>query len=242
MVPVGRDLVSAEMRRVLIFQHGADIPVGHLGDVLTGSGFEMEIIALDEGDQIPAGGDWAGVVSLGGVMSAHEEQEHPWLITEKQFLAAAVADGIPTLGICLGAQILADALGGRAYRSDLGPEIGVVTVLLTDEGTDDPVVCGLAGAVPTWHFDTFDAPPGATLLAVSDRFLHAFRYGTAVGIQSHPEATPVIVAGWIAHPAAAAELEGAGVDPALLAAEIEAHAGETAAVARRVFGAWASTL
>ena len=230
------------MRRVLIFQHGADIPPGHLGDVLTESGFEMEIIAVDEGDQIPTDGDWVGVVSLGGVMGAHGEQEYRWLVTEKQFLAAAVADGVPTLGICLGAQILADALGGRAYRSGLGPELGMVTASLTDEGAADPVVSGLGGAVPTWHLDTFDAPPGATLLAASDRFPQAFRFGSAVAIQSHPEATPAIVAGWIAHPAAAAELEGAGIDPAVLAAEIEAHAGETATVARRVFGAWASTL
>jgi len=230
------------MRRVLILQHGADIPPGHLGDVLTESGFEMEIIAVDEGDQIPSGGEWAGVVSLGGVMGAHEEQEHPWLVAEKQFLAAAVADGVPTLGICLGAQILADALGGRVHRSGRGPEIGMVTASLTDAGAADPVISGLGGAVPTWHSDTFDAPPGATLLAASDRFPHAFRYGSAVAIQSHPEATPAIVAGWIAHPSATAELEGAGIDPAILASEIEAHAGETAAVARGVFGAWASTL
>jgi len=230
------------MRRVLVFQHGAGIHSGRLGQVLTEAGIEMEVIALDEGDPIPVGGDWAGVVSLGGAMGAFEEEKYPWLIAEKQFLAAAVSDGVPILGICLGAQMLADALGGRSRNSDRGHEVGVVAVSLTEEGAEDPVICGLGGALPSWHFNTFDLPPGATLLATSDRFPHAFRSGTAVAIQAHPEATPAMVAGWIAHPAAAAQLEGAGIDAAALAADIEANADEAALVARRVFGAWAAAL
>lgn len=230
------------MRKVLVFQHGATIHPGRLGRVLRDAYFEMEIIALDEGDPIPVGGEWAGVVSLGGAMGAFEEQKYPWLVAEKQFLADAMADGMPALGICLGAQMLADALGGRSRNSDRGHEVGVVTVSLTEEGADDPVICGLGGELPAWHFNTFDLPPGATLLATSDRFPHAFRLGSAVAIQSHPEATPAIISGWIAHPAAVAQLEGAGIDGVALVAEIEANAEEAALVAHRVFGAWAATL
>lgn len=229
------------MRSVLVLQHGASIPPGLLGVALAEAGFALEIVALDEGQTIPAG-QWIGVVSLGGVMGAYDEVDHPWLRTEKEFLADTVAAGVPTLGICLGAQLLADALGGRAFRSQTGPEIGMVEADLTGEGKTDPVVGGLTGVVPTWHFDTFDLPPGATLLASSDRFPIAFRYGSAIGIQSHPEADPAIVEEWMADPAAADQLVEAGVDAADFMAAIVDGAAETAAVAKRVFGAWAATL
>jgi GMP synthase (glutamine-hydrolysing) len=229
------------MAMVLVLQHGRDIPPGHLGSALDEAGFEFLIAALDEGESIPEG-EWEGVVSLGGVMSAYEETEYPWLRTEKDFLAATVADGIPTLGICLGAQLLADALGGRSFRSEAGPEIGMVEATLTEAGTDDQVLAGLTGAVLAWHSDTFDLPPCATLLASIDRFPHAFRRGSAVGIESHPEADPAIVLGWMANPSGAAQLSEGGVDSAALFAEIDESAAESAAVARRVFGAWAATL
>jgi GMP synthase-like glutamine amidotransferase len=93
-----------------------------------------------------------------------------------------------------------------------------------------------------WHFDTFDLPPGAVLLARTERFPHAFRAGTALGIQSHPEATPEIVAAWAADPRAAARLADAGLDPDGLVADVEAHAAATSAVAAEVFGRWAASL
>jgi GMP synthase-like glutamine amidotransferase len=229
------------MATVLILQHDADIPPGHLGTALDEAGLAMEIAALDEGEPIPEG-EWVGVVSLGGVMGPYEEAAYPWLRTEKDFLARVVAEGVPTLGICLGAQLLADALGGRAFRSETGPEIGMIEAALTPAGENDPVVAGLTGAVVAWHSDTFDLPPVATLLASSERFPHAFRCGSAVGIQSHPEADPAIVAGWMAHPTAPEQLEKAGVDRATLAAEVEEGAAGIAAIARSVFGAWAASL
>jgi len=233
--------VIQQSPRVLVLQHGPDIPPGHLGTALTEAGREMVVVALDAGEQIPDG-DWAGVASLGGVMGAHDEEAHPWLADEKRFLAGAVEAGTPTLGICLGAQLLADALGGRAYRSDGDPEIGIVTATLTEEGRADPVTAGLTGAVPTRHFDTFDLPPGAVLLAASDRFPHVFRWGSAVAIQSHLEADPSIVAGWMENLAAAEQLEEAGVDPAVFMEEIRSAATETAEMAARVFGAWVGSL
>ena len=153
-----------------------------------------------------------------------------------------VESDVPVLGICLGAQLLADALGGRAYPAPTGAEIGMVASHPTSAGENDPVARALAVPLPTWHGDTFDLPPDSVLIAESDRFPHAYRAGSALAIQSHPEATPYIVTRWTTDPRALVQLEEAGIDPAALCAEVLAGAEVTERAARRVFGAWAAGL
>jgi len=226
---------------VLLLKHGGIIPAGHLRTVLAEAEIPVRVAALDEGDPIPPG-DWRGVVSLGGAMSAYEEEAHPWLRDEKRFLAEMVEADVPVLGICLGAQTLADALGGRAYLAPGGPEIGMVAARLTPAGGADPAVRGLTAPIPTWHQDTFDLPPGATLLAESDRYPHAYRLGSALAVQSHPEATPYIVARWAASATGAAQLDDHGVDPDALLRSVRAGAEGTERAARILFGEWVGEL
>jgi len=151
---------------------------------------------LDELDAL------GGLVVMGGPMGVGEVSEHPWLAGELELLAAAVAAGLPVLGVCLGAQLLAAALGARVYRGER-PEIGSGTVSLTADGRADPVL-GAAGLaelpVVHWHQDTFDLPPGAVLLAGSALYPHqAFRAhvrARVYGLQFHVEVDRALAADW----------------------------------------------
>jgi GMP synthase (glutamine-hydrolysing) len=228
--------MAAEMTGLLVLRHDLLAPPGLLGEAIAAAGIPSVTVDPGAGDPLPDPGRWAGVVSLGGFMGAYEEDAHPWLAGEKQLLAAAVADGIPVLGICLGCQILADALGGRAYLAP-AVEAGLLRLRLTGRGAADPVLGRLGGAVPVWHRDTWDLPPGGELLAESDRYPHAFRYGPAVGIQAHPEATVDIVAGWMAA-GGVDELRSTGVDPDGFLEAIAANEAEQRSTAAAVFAAW----
>ena len=225
------------MPTVLVFQHNDHIPPGLLGEALERRGIEMQVAHLYDRDPVPDHFGFDGVASLGGVMGAYEEEDHPWLADEKRFLAGAAERGSPTLGLCLGCQMLADALGGSAYKGEAGEEIGLLDIGLNDAGRDDPVLRELDGPLPVFHGDTWDPPEGSTVVAATGRFLHGFRLGSVVAVQSHPEASCEITGVWIdRHPDRLIE---AGVDPEILRAEL--RSGETAlrAMSERFFGAWA---
>lgn len=151
--------------------------------------------------------DFAGIVPLGGNMHAWQEEEHPFLRDERQLLEEAVAEGVPVLGICLGAQLLARALGGRV-SAGRGPEIGWLDISPTSAAADDPLFRHLirAAGVYHWHVDEFELPPSAIRLASSELFANqAFRGGEAWGVQFHPEVDLTQFEIWIGnHPGAAA--------------------------------------
>lgn len=223
---------------MLVLEHDDDAGPGYLGDALEKAGLAVALVRPAAGAEVPPAGEWAGVVSLGGSMGAYEEDLYPWLAAEKQLLARAVGAGIPTLGICLGCQLLAEALGGRAYPAG-GREVGVVRLTLTAEGRADPVARHLDGPVPVSHADTWDLPPGAVLLAASDRYRHAFRLGSSLGLQPHVEVTPDAFCRWVrAKPRE--DLRRDGVDPDSAIDAVRAHAASQRALAARLFGAWAA--
>ncbi len=224
------------MRPVLILRHGPHIPAGYLGDALAEAGVAVETVPLYAGAPVPDPRDYSAVVSLGGVMGAYDEARYPFLAAEKRLLAAATGAGQPVLGICLGAQLLADALGGRAYRAP-GVEAGHLAVTRTAAGDADPVVRHLDRPTLLWHGDTFDLPPGAALLAETERHPQAFRAGSALAIQAHPEASPEIVKEWV-EIEGGDELRGAGVEPTELLAALETARDDGAAMAARLFGSW----
>lgn len=228
------------MLPVLVLRHSADAGPGYLGDALAAAGLEVRVVDPVGGEAIPGPEGWSAVVSLGGHMGAYEDERYPWLGPEKRLLAGAAAAGLPTLGICLGCQVLAAALGGRAYPGT-GREVGVVSLVLTEAGRADPVARHLDGRVVASHADTWDLPPGAVLMASSDRYPHAFRLGSALGLQPHPEVGPEAFARWT-RAKAPAELARDGIDPEAAIAAVRDHAAEQRSRAERLFGAWAAAV
>jgi len=208
--------------RCLVLQHIACEPPGAYEDALRERRATIDRVELDEGEPLP---DWRRydlIVAMGGPMSVNDDADLPWLADEKATVRAAVEAGVPYFGVCLGAQLLAASLGARVYRGPV-PEVGVLSVSLTDEGRADAVLSSLPDTFATlqWHGDTFDLPDGAVLLARSSAYPNqAFRVGSAYGLQFHLEVSASIAAEWARVPAYAEALErtgGAGALPRLLA-------------------------
>lgn len=183
-------------RRVVALQHESVATLGWLGEVLAERGVKPEVRDIRGGEALPHAGEVDALISLGGDLAAYDEDTYPWLAPEKRLLAKAVAAEVPVLGICLGGQLLADAMGGRTYRAPES-EIAFLELQLTAAGRDDPVLHHLDAPTLLWHGDTFDAPPGASVLAVSQRYPQAFRLGSGLGLQFHPETSPEMLRTWV---------------------------------------------
>ena len=184
---------------VLVFQHEADDGPGYLGEALLRHGARLTVVRLDQGETIPDVSGFDVLLVMGGVMNAYEEDQYPWLIEETQAIREAVGAGQAVLGVCLGGQLLAKALGAQVHLG-AATEIGLTPIKLTSQGMVDPLFDGLDQIEAVeWHDDTFDIPSGAVPLASSDGCAHqAFRFGQCVyGLQFHPEVSPIMLAKWI---------------------------------------------
>lgn len=180
------------MSSCLIVQHVAPEPATGIIDALEDAGVVVEVLRVFAGASIPTEvSDFDGVVVMGGPMSASSDDGFPTRKAEISLLSDALRTGIPTLGICLGAQLLAAAGGAKVKRGEAGLEIGWGPVRLTGSATDDNLLGGLAEEMTVlhWHGDTFDIPPDAVHLAASPLYRNqAFRLGTrAWGLQFHLE-------------------------------------------------------
>ncbi|MCH7585766.1 MAG: type 1 glutamine amidotransferase [Acidobacteria bacterium] len=226
------------MKPVLVLLHGDDIPLGLFGEALDIAGVPRLEVMLHDGATIPPLTGFSALVVLGGVMGVYDEGAHPWLADEKRAIVAAHAVEMPMLGICLGSQLFAEALGGSAFLSESAPEIAHMVPRLTEAGAEDPVLRHFDEPVVVFHQDTWDPPPGATLLATSERFNHAFRLGSALAIQAHPEADAAVVAKWVEMEDELPLMLAAGVDPDQLVAEVAAGEAAQREMAARLFGAW----
>ncbi len=232
------------MRRILVLQHHALEHPGSLRGFLAADGIAWEAVRLDEGAAIPPLGGYDALVVMGGPQDVWQEDRHPWLVAEKAAIREAVAErNMPFLGICLGHQLLADALGGRVAPMTEGrAEIGIGEVELTAEGRADPLLGGMGPrlACLQWHAaEVTQLPARAQLLARSDASaIQAMRYGErAYGLQFHLEATAETVPDWAGIPAYKHALER-GLGPgelALFEAEAARRAPAFESNARRLY-------
>jgi GMP synthase (glutamine-hydrolysing) len=176
---------------------------GLIAEAAAASDLELRTCHVYRGDLLPSMTGIGGLVVMGGPMGVGDAAEHPYLAEESKLIAATVDSGRPVLGVCLGAQLLAHALGAKVDRG-MEAEIGMGTVTRTPAGRQDPVFGALAGdilPVMHWHQDTFDLPAGAEWLARSELYAHqAFRVGRcAYGLQFHVEVDRELAEEWAAH-------------------------------------------
>jgi GMP synthase (glutamine-hydrolysing) len=184
---------------VLVFQHAPDDGPGYLGEALIRHGARLTMVRLDKGELMPTTAPYNMFLVMGGEMNVYQEDKYPWLIEETETIREAVEAGKAVLGVCLGGQLLAKALGAQVHIG-VATEIGLTPITLTEAGEADPLFEGLPEVEAVeWHDDTFDIPAGAVALARSEGCAHqAFRFGQQVyGLQFHPEVSPLMLAEWI---------------------------------------------
>lgn len=199
--------------RVLVVEHQDDAGLGVFGPVLEASAHEVVVWRPDKGEA-PRGALDAAVV-LGGAAHPHEVERFPWLEAEKRLIRALLEQDAPMLGICLGAELVAEGTGASIER--LGaPEIGWFEITASPRAHEDPVF----GALPDtftafqWHSYAAAAPRGAVELAPGAAGPNAFRLGNSWGVQFHPEVTAEIVDAWLADHQADRDALAVGFDPA----------------------------
>ena len=186
--------------RVLVIQHEADDPIHLMGTWM--EGVDLEVCRAYDGDPVPtspAGVD--GLVVMGGAVGAHDDQKAPWLPTTRELIRLAAEAGVPTLGICLGHQLCAVALGGDIVVNPNGRQLGLLDVGWNAEAVDDELMGGLVGPRRAMHWNddvVVRLPEGARQLATaSTGEVQAARHADSVwGIQWHPEVDDGLVALW----------------------------------------------
>jgi GMP synthase (glutamine-hydrolysing) len=230
--------------KILVFQHVPYEPLGTLDPLLKAAGFRIRYVNFgrDPG-QRPELGKYAALIVLGGPMNSDQIDSFPNLLTEIELIREAVESEMSVLGICLGAQLLAKALGGTVQRNSLR-EIGWYDVELTAAGETDPVLSGFGRKqrVFQWHEDGIGLPPGAVHLATSpDSVVQAFRYGEhAYGLQFHLEVSAELIERWLTVPDNQATLadEAGRIDPAAIREQVPRYIAALEKQSAATFGRW----
>lgn len=229
------------MPRLLVFQHVAAEPLGTLDALIRARGHRIRFHNFErQPDAKPSVDRYRGLIVLGGPMNVEDQHRRPHLTTELQAIESALRQGKPVLGICLGAQLIAHALGSPVRRH-VQHEIGWYDLLTTSAGRADPVLGVLGDRAPVfqWHSRTYELPHGAAQLArTATCEQQAFRYGTNVyGFQFHLEADAALIERWLALADHRAELaaSGIGADQQSIRAATVERAAAAQRSAERVF-------
>ena len=199
------------------------------------AGLDVHTVKPLAGQPLPDHDEVSGAVVMGGPMNVDDDR-HPELATEREWLAEAMRRELPVLGICLGAQLLARALGAEV-RPGERPELGYVPVEILEP--DDPILGGLApsATVLHWHGDVFDLADGATHLARSAQTeVQAFRHGNAWGVLFHSESDFALLEAWLAVPEMVREARKALGDEGAAALPAEAEAVDAELIERTTPG------
>jgi GMP synthase (glutamine-hydrolysing) len=220
--------------QVLAFRHTPLEDIGLIADSLERNGLGCRYVDLYANAEPVSLQDIAGLILMGGPMSVNDDL--PWLRAEIQCVREAILRGMPVLGVCLGAQLIAKSLGARVFRNPV-KEIGWAPVYWTGEARKDRLFASFVSpeTIFHWHGETFDLPAGAELLAYSDACRNqAFRSGSNVyGLQFHAEVTPEMIQEWCRQDescGSAREMQGP-IDP-------HANAPRLAEIAATVFDRW----
>jgi GMP synthase (glutamine-hydrolysing) len=226
--------------RVLAIVHQPEAGPGVFADEIRDRGVALdEWILAERGTAPPVEiAEYDAVLTFGGAMHADQEDRHPWLRFEKDFLAAILDDGMPILAVCLGCQLLAEAGGGTA-RPASEPEIGWHEVEVTEAGSADPVIGPLPPSFTAFQWHSYEAipPEGAEVLARSPVCSQAYRIGErAWGIQFHAEVTTADASKWIADYRSDEDAVRLGVDPEALRADTDQRIADWNRLGRELRG------
>ena len=182
------------MAKIYVLQHHPVEDLANIAGALEGAALAWQYVRVHEGQPVPPNMKGAGgLIVMGGPMGVYQTDRYPWLRDEFRLIEDAVKSKLPVLGVCLGAQVVAAALGAKVDRNPNGKEIGWHPIRLSDSAKDDRLMRGLPTTMTPfhWHGDIFELPPGAVSLASSDKTpCQAFRHGDKVyGFQFHFEVT-----------------------------------------------------
>lgn len=229
---------SGTAPRLAVLQHEPETGLGAFAALLDRHGVDRRVVGTRAG-KLPAATAFDAALVLGGSIGAHD----PDLREARRWIREAVAAGVPVLGVCLGAQLLALALGGEVVRARQ-PEVGLHHVFATDAAVRDPVFAGLPRRLRVfgWHEDAFTLPRGTVPLAGSMRCTHeAFRHGDATyGLQFHAEVRPDDLVRWREVAAYRDVLARSGGDWERVGAELEGAAEQLGLLASRLLLRWLS--
>lgn len=232
------------MGSVIVLQHVACETLGAIADALELAGVTVEYVRPYLGQSVPQEmGGAAGLIVMGGPMSVYEQEQYPFLRDEIRLIEDALRREQPILGVCLGSQLLAAALGAEVASSG-SKEIGWYPITLTSDGMADRLLKGVPPSLTAfhWHSDIFSLPRGAVSLAASEMTNHqAFRYGRAAyGFLFHMEATGTIIADMVE--TLADELQDARVEGSQLRAQARHHLPRLSEIGGGVFERWVEML